>query len=446
MFRRKAYAQLLEWKARYSNHYAVLLEGARRVGKSTLAEAFAQNEYESYILIDFANITREMKSLFDDIGNLDLFFLRLQALTGVSLTRRKSVIIFDEIQLMPLARQAIKYLVKDGRYHYMETGSLISIKKNVKGIVIPSEEYKIQIYPMDYEEFLWATGKDTYTLLEQLNTQKGPIGNAANRSLMRDFRLYMAVGGMPQAVAAYIEGKDFAQVDFVKREIIELYKADFRKIDSSGRISAIFEAIPSQLALKKRRFIISAATGRKKSAKDAELLSELVDSKTVIPCYNIVNPSIALAQTKDPDTYKLYLADTGLFTTLMFNHESRIYEDIYAKLLSDKLDADLGYMYENAIAQMIRSTGRDVCYHTWMPEGSSHSYEVDFLLTDKAKLIPIEVKSSAVNSHKSMDAFCEKYSGAISRRLLFSQKDIGYQNMLELKPVYLAPIILSKQE
>lgn len=444
MFRRKVYDQLIEWKSKYSDHYAVLLEGARRVGKSTIAEAFAKNEYESYILIDFAHITKEMKSLFDDIANLDLFFLRLQAITGTTLKRGKSVIIFDEIQLMPIARQAIKYLVKDGRYHYIETGSLISIKKNVKGIVIPSEEYKILVYPMDYEEFLWATGKETYSQLQQLSELNAPIGDAVNRSLMRDFRLYMAVGGMPQAVAAYLEGKDFAGIDFVKREIIELYKSDFRKIDTSGRISAIFEAIPSQLALKKKRFMISAATGKRKSSKDAEILSDLIDSKTVIPCYNIANPSIALAQSKDTDTYKLYLADIGLFTTLMFNHESKIYADIYAKLLSDKLDADLGYMYENAIAQIIRSTGRDVCYHTWTPEGASHSYEVDFLLTEKTKLIPIEVKSSAVKSHKSMDAFCEKYSSIISRRILFSQKDIGHEGMLELKPIYLAPILLKK--
>ena len=443
MFRRKVYDSLLEWKNEYSAHYSVLLEGARRVGKSTIAEAFAQNEYESYILIDFAHISNDLKAVFDDIANLDLFFLRLQAVTGISLTRGKSVIIFDEIQMMPSVRQAIKYLVKDGRYNYIETGSLISIKKNVKDIVIPSEEYKIPVYPMDYEEFLWATGKETYDLLRQMNASGAPIGNAVNRTLMRDFRLYMAVGGMPQAVEAYLEGKDFSGIDFVKREIIELYKDDFRKIDSSGRISAIYESIPGQLALKRKRFVMSAATGRRKTSKDPELLADLIDSKTVIPCFNVTAPSIALSQSKDPDNFKLYLADTGLFTTLMFNHESRVYEDIYAKLLSDKLDADLGYMYENAVAQIIRASGREAYYHTWTPEGSSHSYEVDFLLTDKTKLIPVEVKSSDTRIHKSMDAFCEKYSGVISRRILFSQKDVGHQGMLECKPVYLAPIILN---
>ncbi len=421
----------------------MLLEGARRVGKSTIAEAFAQNEYESYILIDFAQITKDVKAVFDDIANLDLFFLRLQAVTGVALKKGKSVIIFDEVQLMPEVRQAIKYLVRDGRYHYIETGSLISIKKNVKDIVIPSEEYKIPVYPMDYEEFLWAAGKDTYTLLKQINETGAPIGNAVNRTLMRDFRLYMAVGGMPQAVEAYLEGRNFAEIDFVKREIISLYKDDFRKIDPSGRISAIYESIPSQLALKKKRFVLSAATGKKKTSKDEELLADLIDSKTVIPCFNVTAPGIALSQSRDPDNFKLYLADTGLFTTMMFNHESRVYADIYTKLLSDKLDADLGYMYENAVAQMIRASGRETYYHTWTPEGSSHSYEVDFLLTDRTKLIPVEVKSSDANRHKSMDAFCEKYSGVISRRILFSQKDIGHQGMLELKPIYLAPVILN---
>lgn len=445
MFRRKVYDKLLEWKNQYSGRYAVLLEGARRVGKSTIAEAFARNEYESYIMIDFARITKEMKAVFDDIANMDLFFLRLQALTGVTLIRGKSVIIFDEIQMMPAARQAIKYLVKDGRYSYIETGSLISIKKNVKGIVIPSEEYKIQVYPMDYEEFLWAVGKDTYALLQQLNGQRVPIGNAVNRKLMRDFRLYMAVGGMPQAVEAYLSGSDFAGIDFVKREIIELYKSDFRKIDPSGRISAIFDAIPSQLALKRKRFVVSAATGKRKSAKDAELLADLIDSKTVIPCYNVTNPGVALSQSMDTDDFKLYMGDTGLFTTMMFGHESRTGADIYSKLLSDKLEADLGYMYENMLAQIIRTAGRGVFYHSWMPKGASHAYEVDFLITDRTKLIPIEVKSSATNSHKSMDAFCEKYSDRVSRRILFSQKDISHQEMLELRPVYLAPVIITEE-
>lgn len=444
MFKRKVYDQLLDWKENYSEKYAVLLEGARRVGKSTIAENFAQNEYESYIVVDFANITDDLMSVFDDIADLDMFFLRLQAETGVTLKRGNSVIVFDEIQLAPKVRQAIKYLVKDGRYSYIETGSLITLKKNVKDIVIPSEEFKIEVYPMDYEEFLWACGKDKYSMLEQLNGLNKPIGNATNRSLMRDFRVYMAVGGMPQAVEAYIAGKNFVEIDFVKREIINLYKDDFRKIDSSGRISAIFDAIPAQLAAKRNRFILSSATGKRTTRKDEELLYELISSKTVMICYNTTNPTIALSQTKDYDTFKLYLSDIGLFTTMLFNHESEVFSTIYSKLLSDKLDADLGYLYENAVAQIIRANGRELYYHTWKPENKSHHYEIDFLIASKMKIVPIEVKSSNINNHKSIEAFSEKYSSVVSRRIMFSQKDVGNKEMLELKPIYLAPVIISE--
>lgn len=444
MFKRKVYDQLLTWKEKYSDRYAVLLEGARRVGKSTIAEAFAKQEYESYILIDFANITDELNEVFNDIANLDLFFLRLQAVTGIKLMAGKSVIIFDEIQLKPKARQAIKYLVKDGRYHYIETGSLLSIKKNVKDIVIPSEEMKISVYPMDYEEFLWACEKDAYELLKQMSSMTGPIGNATNRSLMRDFRIYMAVGGMPQAVAAYVKGENFSEIDTIKRGIINLYKEDFMKIDPSGRVSAIFDSIPSQLASKKKRFVLSRATGKRSTNKDEELLHDLLNSKTVLCCYEVSEPSIALSQGKIFDKYKLYLADVGLFTTMLFHDESSIYEKIYAKLLSDKLDANLGFLYENAIAQIINSNGRDLYYHTWRKEASTHSYEIDFLLSSKGKIVPIEVKSSDANLHLSMDAFCQKYSAIISRRFLFSQKDIGHDEMLEFKPIYLAPVIISE--
>lgn len=443
MFKRKAYDKLLEWKRDYDGTYAALLEGPRRVGKSTIAQHFAQNEYESYIIVDFANITREMLEVFDDIADLDIFFLRLQAQTGVTLIPRRSVIVFDEVQLAPKVRQAIKYLVADGRYDYIETGSLISIKKNVRDIVVPSEEHCIAVYPMDYEEFCWACGKGGYSILEQTVSIGKPVGNATNRKLMRDFRIYMAVGGMPQAVDAYIHNANFEAIDRIKREIIELYKSDFKKIDPSGRISAIFDAIPAQLAAKKNRFRISAATGKRSTSKDLERLFDLIDSRTVLPCYNATDPSIALAQAKDLDSYKLYLADTGLFVTMMFNSEDQSNSDIYRKLLGDSLSANLGYLYENAVAQIIVSTGRNLYYHTWTPKGKSHSYEVDFLLPDKAKIAAIEVKSSNVNNHTSINEFAKKYSKVISRRILFSQKDISRSGALEMEPLYLAPATIA---
>ena len=442
MFERKAYQELLRWKNEYCPRYACLLEGARRVGKTTIALAFAQNEFETYIMIDFAQASKNVLSIFRDIADLDLFFLRLQAETGVTLMEGKSVVIFDEVQLYPKARQAIKYLAADGRYAYIETGSLISIKKNVNGILIPSEEYKIPVYPMDYEEFLWATGGNA-GLLRQITDKGIALGEAVNRKLMRDFRIYMAVGGMPQAVDAYIHEKNFAVVDQVKREIISLYVDDLKKIDKSGRLSAMYKAIPAQLALGKKKFVITAATGKQKTTKDDERIFDLIDSKLALPCYRVSNPGVSLSQTMDFDTYKLYVSDIGLFTTLLFNDAENGREDIYKKLLGDSLPADLGYMYENAAAQILASKGRTLYYHTWKKEASSHSYEVDFLLTEKTKLVAIEVKSSSARNHKSIDAFKEKYKKAIGNRYLFSQKDVSQEGSLLFRPIYMLPFIQS---
>ena len=436
MFKRKVYQELLEWKKEYFPRYACLLEGARRVGKTTIAIEFAQNEFDSYILIDFASASNNIMSVFNDIADLDRFFLRLQAETGVTLTEGRSVIIFDEVQLYPKARQAIKYLVKDGRYAYIETGSLISIKKNVSDILIPSEEHKIQVYPMDYEEFMWAVGENS-DILKQITEKETVLGDSVNRKLMRDFRIYMAVGGMPQAVDEYIQKNNFEAVDKVKREIISLYMDDLKKIDKSGRLSNMFRSIPAQLALGKKKFVITAATGKQKTSKDDERIFDLIDSKMVLPCYRVSNPGVSLAQTQEIDTFKLYISDIGLFTTLLFNDTENGREDIYRKLLSDTLPADLGYMYENVVAQMLVSKGRDLYYHTWEKPCSSHYYEIDFLLTEKTKLVAIEVKSSSVRNHKSIDAFGEKYGKAVAKRYIFSQKDVGEKGKVLLRPVYM---------
>lgn len=439
-FERKAYQKLLEWKEKYADKYAVMLEGARRVGKSTIAENFAQNEYKSYILIDFSKATDTIRSCFDDIGNLNVFFLRLQAETGTTLYEHESLIIFDEVQLFPKARQAIKHLVADGRYSYLETGSLISIRKNVKDILIPSEEMKIQVFPMDYEEFCDATGGN-FELLRQIFGSKRAIGQATNRKLMRDLRVYMAVGGMPQAVEAYINGKNFSEIDMIKRQIISLYEEDFKKIDPSGRISALYHAVPAQLAKDARKYRITTAIGKRNNTKADELLYELIDSKTILPCYNSTDPRASLADTKDFNSYKLYLSDTGLFVTLMFIDRPATENKIYAKLLSDKLPANLGYLYENLVAQIIAASGRELYYHTWEKDGSTHYYEVDFLISDGSKISAFEIKSSGSGKHESINEFRRKFSQNISKAYLISQKDVGKEDNLLLKPFYLVPFL-----
>ena len=440
-YKRKAYQKLLEWKQQYSGKYAVLLEGARRVGKSTIAENFAKSEYRSYILIDFSKTTKSIFECFDDIGNLNMFFLRLQAETGITLYEHDSLIIFDEVQLFPKARQAIKHLVADGRYHYLETGSWISIKKNVQDILIPSEEMKIQIYPMDYEEFCDATGNN-YELLHQIYSMNTAVGQAANRKLMRDLRTYMAVGGMPQAVESYIAGENFSQIDMVKRQIISLYEDDFKKIDPSGRISALYHSIPAQLAKDSRKYRITTAIGKKNSTKSEELLYELIDSKTILPCYNSTDPGASLPDTKDFDSYKLYLSDTGLFVTLMFIDRPVTENDIYARLLSDKLPANLGFLYENLAAQMIAAAGRELYYHTWEKHGSTHYYEVDFLISEGSKINAFEIKSSGTGKHEPIKQFYKKYSKHVRNIYLLSQKDVSKEENLLFKPFYLIPFLL----
>lgn len=440
-FKRKVYDKLLEWKKLYSDRYAVLLEGARRVGKSTIAESFAKNEYKSCILIDFSKATNKILEWFDDIGNLNIFFLRLQAETGTTLYEHDSLIIFDEVQLYPKARQAIKHLVADGRYSYLETGSLISIKKNVKDILIPSEEMKIQVYPMDYEEFCDATGNN-YGLLKQIYDSASPIGQATNRKLMIDLRIYMAVGGMPQAVEAYVDGKNFSEIDMVKRQIITLYEENFKKIDASGRLSAMYHSIPAQLAKDTKKYRMASAISKTSTAKTEELLYELIDSKTVLPCFNTTDPNVSLADTKDFDSYKLYVSDTGLFVTMMFMYRAVTENDVYAKLLSDNLPANLGYLYENLMAQMIASTGRELYYHTWEKKDSTHYYEVDFLVSDKSKVNAFEIKSSGLGKHESINEFCVKYSKNVNKSYLISQKDVGKDGSLLLKPFYLVPFIV----
>lgn len=374
--------------------------------------------------------------------DLDFFFMQLQIRYGITLHQRESVIIFDEVQLQPLARQAIKYLVKDGRYDYIETGSLLTIKKNVQNIVIPSEETRLTLFPLDYEEFRWAMEDDMSCSFIRMNLEKvHPLGDVAHRKLMRDFRLYLLVGGMPQSVNAYIESKNLSKVDTVKREILELYEDDFRKIDKSGNISLLFDSIPAQLSKNATRYVASSVIERTTKMKMSEYISELSESMTVNIAYHANDPSVGLSLHKDPERYKLFVADTGLFVTLAFKDKDFTENIIYEKMLSDKLSADLGYIYENAIAQMLKTSGNELFYYTFKRETSNHPYEIDFLISKKNKICPIEVKSSGYKSHVSLDAFCEKYPDRIFDRYLLYTKDVNKEQALKCLPVYMTPFL-----
>ena len=442
MFRRKIYDKLLEWKTESDGRTALQIEGARRVGKSTVVEEFAKNEYESYILIDFSRASKAVKELFEDISDLDYLFLQLQLQYKVDLHERRSLIIFDEVQQCPLARQAIKALVADHRYDYVETGSLISIKRNVKDILIPSEERKISMYPMDHEEFLWAVG-DTTTipLLKKVFDSGKPVGAQIHRKLMRDFRLYMLVGGMPQAVNEYIETNNFRKVDQIKRDILNLYEDDFKKIDPTGKLSSLFDAIPAQLNKNASRYQVSSVLNGERAENILESIAELKDSKTVLVSYHANDPNAGMSNNKDLGKFKLFLSDTGLFTTLMFKDRDFTENIIYEKLLNDKLSANLGYLYENAVAQILTANGNALFYHAFMNESTRRNYEIDFILARKNKVCPIEVKSSGYKTHASLDAFSRKFSDRILDKYLIYTKDFAKDEDIFCLPIYLVQFL-----
>lgn len=428
---------MLRWKESRKGTSALLIKGARRVGKSTLAENFARKEYKSYILIDFSKTSKQVDALFEDMMNLDMFFFQLQNIFGVKLHERKSVIIFDEVQMQPLARQAIKHLVKDGRYDYIETGSLLSIKKNVENIVIPSEETRLTLYPMDYDEFCWATG-DTVSseFLRQAFEMKHEAGNAVHRKWMRDLRLYMLIGGMPQAVDAYNKTNNLQEVDNIKREILQLYDDDLYKIDSTGRASQLFAAIPGQLSNNAGRYQVSSVLENQNAERVSSVVADMVDSMVINLSFHANDPNVGLGMSKDLYRYKMFVGDTGLFVTLAFKDKSYTENLVYQKLLCDKLNANLGYVYENLVAQMLKANGNELFYYTFPTENGKHNYEIDFLLSRGNKICPIEVKSSGYRSHKSLDVFCDKYSSRISDRILLYTKDYQQDGETTCMPVY----------
>ena len=447
-FRRKIYDRLLEWKETSNGKSAVLIEGARRVGKSTIAEEFARKEYDDYILLDFALESKDMRRNFEEnIGDLDTFFRNLFIIKGKDLPRRRAVIIFDEVQLFPLARQAIKYLVADGRYDYIETGSLISIKKNVQNILIPSEEEKLKMYPMDFEEFLWAKGNTAVMpAIKAAFESRKPLGNAVHRKIMQIFREYIAVGGMPQAVLAYVNGESYASIDRVKQGILSLYEDDLRKYDDEEREKAsfVFKTIPKQLSNHEMHFTFSEINTNARYVNYVESVEFVAESMMGNRCANVTMPDVLLELYSDRSNFKLYMGDTGLLVSQLIR-EGEETEDIYRALIYDKLSSNLGMIFENIVAQMLKAGGRELFLHEYkyVPEGTEteKKYEIDFLIVKNKKICPIEVKSSGYTSHKSFDYFIEKYPIKVQERYIIYTKDLKFTDGITYIPAYMTGLL-----
>ena len=421
-----------------------MIDGARRIGKSTIAETFAKNEYDDYLIIDFVTASKEIKENFDNIGKLDTFFRNLFIFTGKELKSNNSVIIFDEVQKFPKAREAIKYLVKDGRYHYIETGSLISIKKKSQEIVIPSEEDKRKMYPMDFEEFLWATG-DTVTapFIRECYEKRIPVGDKIHRKIMTTFRTYFAVGGMPQAVSAFVEGKTYKQIDAVKRNILSLYEEDLKKYDDENneKTSAIFKSIPEQLTNRNSKFKFSVLDENARYRNYTYSVKCIDESMIGNYCRNVTNPQITLDLFAESDNFKLFLGDTGLLISQILKTSKAVEEELYKKIITEHLGTNLGMIFENMVAQMLRARGYELFFHEYLytPEGSKteKKFEVDFLIVKDRNLCPIEVKSSAYKTHVSFDYFVKKYNLKKHERFIIYTKDLNKDDDITFIPIYM---------
>lgn len=448
-FRRKAYAKLLQWKELAAGTSAVLLEGARRIGKSTIVEEFAKNEYDDYMILDFARENRDVQNLFiDEMDDLDSFFRNLFLLKGRELKGKKCVLIFDEVQLFPQARQAIKYLVADGRYDYIETGSLISIRKNIQNILIPSEEYRIKMYPMDFEEYLWALGDTvTFEAIKSAYEKRKPLGDSIHRKIMKKFRTYMVIGGMPQAVSAFVEGKTFAQIDFIKRNILSLYEEDLAKYDRDNRekASVVFRTIPEQLENKNSHFKFSVIDKNARYQNYVDAVSFISESMMGNECINVTKAEVALELFADRSNFKLYMGDTGLLVTQIMKSRDETDEDLYKALIIDNLSVNQGMIIENVVAQMLRASGHELYFHEYLytPEDSvrEKKYEIDFMTVKKKKICPIEVKSSGYMSHKSFDYLTKKYQLKMQDRYIIYTKDLKYKDEIMYIPIYMTMLI-----
>jgi len=442
VFHRKTYQKLLDWKNESNGSTVLLLSGARRIGKSFLCGQFGKNEYKSTILVDFGNIPKEIKDIFEnDSVNLNMFFTKLSAFFNTRLYKRKSLIIFDEVQLFPYARQLLKYLVADGRYDYIETGSLLSLKQNVQDIVIPSEEEELKMFPMDFEEFLLALGDDTTVpLLRRCFDQKKPLGQALHRKVMNDFRQYLLVGGMPQAVMEYVMHKDFARADKIKKQILALYRNDISKYADSykNKVTAIFDEIPGQLSKKEKKYKLSSIdkNARLRSYEDAFMW--LNDGMIVNPCFNTTDPNIGLALSGDHATQKLYMADTGLLVTHTFRDNDFSDNELYRAILLDKLNINEGMILENVAAQMLAFNGHRLFFYSRVDSNNrKNMMEIDFLITKKKKICPVEVKSQRYQSHSSLDKFRRKFSKSLGDSYIVYAKDLMIKDGIIHLPVYM---------
>lgn len=445
MLKRKIYNRLLRWKKESNGRTALLIEGARRVGKTYIIKKFGENEYESYILIDFSYMSKNLKDIFDyDKTNLDLFFMKLSILYETKLVERNSLIIFDEVQLFPEARQLIKQLVKDGRYDYIETGSLLSIKQNVKDILIPSEEEKIEMFPLDFEEFLWAVGDNvSYKTLEIFKKKLKPLGQDIHHKIMTKFRLYMIVGGMPQAVMAYLENKDFDDVERVKTNILNLYRNDIVKFANrnSNYVTAIFDKIPAELTKKEKKFMLSTLSKDARSRTYNDAFMWLIEAKIVNPCFNTTDPNIGLAMSGDYSSFKLYMGDTGLLVTQALNDNNKQKTFLFNNLLLNDLNINQGMFAENIVAQSLVSNGHKLFFYSKNDRNNSeNTMEIDFVITDSNKLIPIEVKSGSYRSVRSLDKFTLKFKKRITKKIVLHSKDLKVVNNIIYLPIYMASL------
>ena len=443
MLKRKIYDKLLEWKNQSNGSTAILIDGARRVGKSYIAEEFGKSEYKSYILIDFGKAPQDILDLFiHDSANLDLFFAKLSAFYAKTLHKRNSLIIFDEVQQFPRARQLIKYLVADGRYDYIETGSLIRLKKNVQDIIIPSEEEHLEMFPMDFEEFLWAMGDEvTVPLIRTCFESKTPLSQALHRKIMNDFRQYVLVGGMPQSVIAYLKEKNFEASDVAKRRIIKLYRDDVSKFAEGyeDKVFALFDGIPAQLSKKEKKYKLSSISKEARFRTYEDSFIWLHEAMVVNTCFNATDPGVGLALSADNTTQKCYMADTGLLVTHTFMDNAFTENELYRAILFDKLNINEGMIMENIVAQMLRTNGHKLYFYSRSDTDNRENHmEIDFLITEGKKIAPIEVKSSNYTSHSSLDKFRNKFSSKIGNSYILYSKDVMIKDGIIHLPFYMA--------